>query len=140
MTMSKSAVVVLASLAVVLPARAQVFKLTRDQMIQYTANNPFDRFPDGRPKVPDSILERVKGMSAEEVFGIEEQGFPEPVRGQLEDREAREETGGAGGHASAHAAAAGGGRGGFNGYALQRCPASARSRIKQRSTCCSRVT
>ena len=30
-------------------------------MIKYTAKNPFDRFPDGRPKVDDKILERVKG-------------------------------------------------------------------------------
>jgi 4-hydroxy-4-methyl-2-oxoglutarate aldolase len=56
--------------------RAQVFKLTREQMIQYTARNPFERFPDGRPKVPDSILERGKGLSAEEVFGIEHRGYP----------------------------------------------------------------
>ena len=32
-------------------ARAQIFSLTREQMIEYTAQNPFDRFPDGRPKV-----------------------------------------------------------------------------------------
>lgn len=76
MTMSKVAVFLLAGLVVVGPGRAQVFKLTREQMIQYTARNPFDRFPDGRPKVPDSILERVKGLSAEEVFGIERRGYP----------------------------------------------------------------
>jgi regulator of RNase E activity RraA len=81
MIMPKSVLVILASLAVVLPAPAQVFKLTREQMIQYTARNPFDRFPDGRPKVPDSILERVKGMSAEEVFGIEHQGYPSQYEG-----------------------------------------------------------
>jgi regulator of RNase E activity RraA len=81
MTMPKSVLVVLASLAVLVPARAQVFKLTRDQMIQYTSANPFDRFPDGRPKVPDSILERVKGLSAEEVFGIERQGYPSQYEG-----------------------------------------------------------
>jgi len=57
-------------------ASGQVFRLTPEQMIRYTATNPFDRFPDGRPKVPDSILERVKGLSAEEVFGIERNGFP----------------------------------------------------------------
>jgi 4-hydroxy-4-methyl-2-oxoglutarate aldolase len=45
-------------------------------LIRYTPGNPFERFPDGRPKVPDSILERVKGLSAEEVFGIERRGFP----------------------------------------------------------------
>lgn len=82
MTMSKVTLVLLAGLGVVLPGRAQVFKLTREQMIQYTARNPFDRFPDGRPKVPDSILERVKGMSAEEVFGIEEKGYPSMYEGK----------------------------------------------------------
>jgi regulator of RNase E activity RraA len=59
-----------------IPGQAQIFKLTRDQMIQYTARNPYDRFPDGRPKVPDDILERVKGLSSEEVLGIERRGYP----------------------------------------------------------------
>jgi len=58
------------------PGQAQIFKLTREQMIQYTARNPYDRFPDGRPKVPDDILERVKGLSSEEVLGIERRGYP----------------------------------------------------------------
>jgi regulator of RNase E activity RraA len=76
--MSKSNVilVMMAVLAAVLPGRAQMFKITTDQMIRYTANNPFDRFPDGRPKVPDSILQRVKDMSMEEVWGVERKGFP----------------------------------------------------------------
>jgi regulator of RNase E activity RraA len=81
MTISKVTVVILAGLAVASPGRAQVFKLTRDQMIQYTARNPFDRFPDGRPKVPDSILERVKDMSMEEAFGVERKGFPSQYAG-----------------------------------------------------------
>jgi regulator of RNase E activity RraA len=50
--------------------RAQIFTLTRDQMIEYTAQNPFERFPDGRPKVPDGLIERARAMSAEEVFAI----------------------------------------------------------------------
>jgi regulator of RNase E activity RraA len=50
-------------------AFAQVFSFTREQMIKYTPDNPFERFPDGRPKVPDSILERVKTMSIEEAWG-----------------------------------------------------------------------
>src|SRR6185436_3284102 len=40
----------------------------REQMIKYTPENPFERFPDGRPKVPDSILDRVKTMSIEEAW------------------------------------------------------------------------
>ncbi|MEO8371706.1 MAG: dimethylmenaquinone methyltransferase, partial [Candidatus Solibacter sp.] len=50
--------------------RAQLNTLTKEQMIEYTAQNPFERFADGRPKVPDSIIERAKGISMEEVFGV----------------------------------------------------------------------
>src|ERR671937_3037881 len=49
---------------------AQIFSLTRDQMIEYTSQNPFDRFPDGRPKVPDALIERARGLSSEEIFAI----------------------------------------------------------------------
>ena len=53
----------------------QVFTLTKDRMLQYTAKNPFERFPDGRPKVPDALLEKLKDMSAEEVLGLSQQGY-----------------------------------------------------------------
>jgi regulator of RNase E activity RraA len=58
--------------AVLLPAlaQAQVFTLTREQLTELTAKNPFERFPDGRPKVPDSAMERARGLSAEEVWAI----------------------------------------------------------------------
>jgi regulator of RNase E activity RraA len=45
-------------------------------MVTYTAQNPYDRFPDGRPKVPDAVLEKVKGLCAEEVLGIAGRGYP----------------------------------------------------------------
>src|SRR5207302_5926684 len=38
--------------------RAQ-FVLTKEQMVAYTSENPYERFADGRPKVPDYLLERV---------------------------------------------------------------------------------
>jgi 4-hydroxy-4-methyl-2-oxoglutarate aldolase len=57
-------------------ARSQVFTWTREQIVKYTAQNPFDRFPDGRPKVPDSLLEKLQGMSVEEVLGIAGRGYP----------------------------------------------------------------
>lgn len=62
----------IAAAALLTPAvsDAQLFTLTRDQMIELTAQNPFDRFPDGRPKVPDPLIERARGLSAEEVFAI----------------------------------------------------------------------
>ena len=53
-----------------LPCRAQVFTFTREETLKYTAQNPFARFADGRPKVPDDILEKVKGLSAEEVWAV----------------------------------------------------------------------
>ncbi len=49
-------------------AHAQLFTLTKEQLTEITKQNTFDRFPDGRPKIPDSLLERAKGMSAEEVW------------------------------------------------------------------------
>jgi 4-hydroxy-4-methyl-2-oxoglutarate aldolase len=58
------------------PSQGQVFSWTREQMVTYTAQNPYERFPDGRPKVPDSILERVRELSAEEVLSIAGRGYP----------------------------------------------------------------
>jgi 4-hydroxy-4-methyl-2-oxoglutarate aldolase len=49
---------------------AQLFKLTREQLVEITADNPFERFPDGRPKVPDALIEQAKGLSAEEVWAV----------------------------------------------------------------------
>ncbi len=50
--------------------RAQTLKLSKEEMTALTAQNPFERFPDGRPKVPDSLIERAKGMSSEEIFAV----------------------------------------------------------------------
>src|SRR5437867_5022060 len=64
--------IVLWAATILTPVRVQgqLFTLTRDQMIEYTAQNPFERFPDGRPKVPDALIERARDLSAEEVFAI----------------------------------------------------------------------
>ena len=62
--------VCLAAALIAPPMRAQMNTLTKEQMIEYTAQNPFERFPDGRPKVPDAIIERAKGLSAEEVWAV----------------------------------------------------------------------
>lgn len=51
-------------------SHAQLFTLTREELIEYTAQNPFERFPDGRPKIPDALIERARGLSAEEIFAI----------------------------------------------------------------------
>ena len=59
-----------ASLLTPVLSHAQLFTLTREQMVEYTAQNPFERFPDGRPKVPDALIARVRGLSSEEVFAV----------------------------------------------------------------------
>ncbi len=48
----------------------QIISFSREQMIELTKNNPFERFPDGRPKVPKHLLERVKELSVEEAWGL----------------------------------------------------------------------
>jgi 4-hydroxy-4-methyl-2-oxoglutarate aldolase len=54
-------------------ARAQLLTFSNQDLIDYTAQNPFDRLPDGRPKVPDDLIERARGLSAEEVWAVLEQ-------------------------------------------------------------------
>jgi regulator of RNase E activity RraA len=63
--------ITLALLAALLatPASAQIFKLTKEQLIQLTSKNPHPRFDDGRPNVPDGLLEKARGLSVEEVWG-----------------------------------------------------------------------
>jgi regulator of RNase E activity RraA len=50
------------------PAQAQLWTWTKDQMMDYTKAWTGDRFPDGRPKVPDALLERARGLSMEEIM------------------------------------------------------------------------
>jgi len=54
--------------------QAQVFTFTREQVIKYTAKNPVGRFDDGRPKVPDALLEKFNGLSSEEVWAVLPEG------------------------------------------------------------------
>jgi 4-hydroxy-4-methyl-2-oxoglutarate aldolase len=58
------------------PASAQLFTFPKPDLVDYTAQSPFDRFPDGRPKVPDDLIERARGLSSEEVWAVlHEKGF-----------------------------------------------------------------
>jgi 4-hydroxy-4-methyl-2-oxoglutarate aldolase len=49
---------------------AQLISFPKQELIDYTASYPFDRLPDGRPKVPDNLIERAKGLSSEEVWAV----------------------------------------------------------------------
>jgi len=71
--------VALGTIAFLLPnsARAQLMSFSKQELIDYTAANPFGRFQDGRPKIPDAYLERARDLSSEEVWATlqEEKGF-----------------------------------------------------------------
>jgi regulator of RNase E activity RraA len=56
--------------AALLPGRAtaQPGVLTKDLLVQYTPDWKGERFPDGRPKVPDAILQRMKSVTLEEAW------------------------------------------------------------------------
>jgi regulator of RNase E activity RraA len=49
---------------------AQQVTLTKDQIVALTADWKGERLPDGRPLIPDRILERLKKVSLEEAWGI----------------------------------------------------------------------
>jgi len=50
-------------------ARAQV-KMTKEQILFYTSDWKGDRFPDGRPKLPDELLKRAADISIEDIWGF----------------------------------------------------------------------
>ncbi len=58
----------LALFLAVMPLRAQLDGFARQQLIKYTAKNPFERFLDGRPKVPDRYIQALQGSSAEAIW------------------------------------------------------------------------
>ena len=57
-------------LAVTAVAEAQPGVLTRELLIEYTPEWNGERFPDGRPKVPDAILDRMKHVTLEEAWAV----------------------------------------------------------------------
>jgi 4-hydroxy-4-methyl-2-oxoglutarate aldolase len=57
----------LACALVAAPAFSQV-KMTKEQMMFYTSDWKGERFPDGRPKVPDDLLTRALDVSIEDVW------------------------------------------------------------------------
>ena len=61
-----SAVLLVCALVAV-PAFSQV-KMTKEQMMFYTSDWKGERFPDGRPKVPDDLLTRALDVSIEDVW------------------------------------------------------------------------
>jgi 4-hydroxy-4-methyl-2-oxoglutarate aldolase len=67
--------VILLVCAMAVPVFSQV-KTTKGQILFYTAEWKGERFPDGRPKVPDGLLTRALDVSIEDVWDyLREQGY-----------------------------------------------------------------
>ena len=61
---------------------AQQVTMTPDQIKAITPDWKGERFPDGRPKVSDKLLERLKGVHLEEAWGIlRNKGFQNQFEG-----------------------------------------------------------
>ena len=55
---------------------------SREDLIELTNLNPFDRFEDGRPCVPDDLLERMKLVTTEEAWSVLiNHGYPRQFEG-----------------------------------------------------------
>jgi 4-hydroxy-4-methyl-2-oxoglutarate aldolase len=52
------------------PGYSQLDLFSREQRIAFTAEWHGDRFPDGRPNAPDSVLARLKDVTADEAWDV----------------------------------------------------------------------
>ena len=66
----KPLTLLLLTLLVTLPARAQLGMFSKEQRLELTRQWKGERFPDGRPKVADALLPRLKTVSAEEAWSV----------------------------------------------------------------------
>lgn len=65
-----------------LPLPAQMSVFNKDLLVKYTRLNPFGRFDDGRPKVPDEWMQRLEPSSSEETWGeLRGAGYPNQWEG-----------------------------------------------------------
>jgi len=58
------------------------WNVLKEQRLELTREWKGDRFPDGRPKVPDELLNRLKTVDAEEAWGVlMKAGYPNQFEG-----------------------------------------------------------
>ena len=71
---------ILIFMTLVFEANAQT--MSKEQMIEFTSEWKGERFPDGRPKIPDSYLKRARNISIEEAWGyMRGQGYHNQFEG-----------------------------------------------------------
>ena len=44
--------------------------MSKEQLVRYTSEWEGERFPDGRPRVPDDVIERMKLVNIEEAWSV----------------------------------------------------------------------
>jgi len=83
MTSGRSVFLVLLMFGFCASMSAQLITFSREQILASTAENPYERFEDGRPKVPDALLEELRGCSLEEVWAVlQEHGYTHQYEGK----------------------------------------------------------
>ena len=68
--MTKRLLVFLLAIACYLQSQSQYVQASKEEIIALTPDWKGERFPDGRPKVPDDILKRMKPVTIEEAWAI----------------------------------------------------------------------
>jgi regulator of RNase E activity RraA len=70
MKKNKSLFIVLILLTGCIQLKSQQVQISKEQLIALTPAWKGERFADGRPKVPDNILKRMKSVSVEEAWAV----------------------------------------------------------------------
>lgn len=74
--------ILIASLFAATPAMAQIGLFNNEYRTSMTGQWTGERFPDGRPKVPDEVLDRLKNTTAEEAWStLNRHGYPNQFEG-----------------------------------------------------------
>src|SRR5580692_10788625 len=58
------------TVALILPVHGQFDLFSKQQRVEFTPEWHGDRFPDGRPNLPDSVLTRLKDVTADEAWDV----------------------------------------------------------------------
>jgi regulator of RNase E activity RraA len=58
------------TIAFAMQSKGQHVQITKEQLVALTPEWKGERFPDGRPKVPDNIIQRMKSVSVEEAWAV----------------------------------------------------------------------
>lgn len=70
MTLKKLTLLLIPIILLCQAALAMPLKMTKERLIAYTPDWTGERFDDGRPKVPDDIIERMKKVNIEEAWSV----------------------------------------------------------------------